>query len=288
MLCGCSEDRHRRDNKGNNGIAVKDDLGYTLRFEKKPVRVISLAPSITEMIYALGTDKSLIGNTLFCTYPADAEKKVKVGDLLTVDYEKILALKPDLILISVEGNARETYEKLKQYGFSVFVTNPRDFQGIKKTCRDLGQIFRSEAIADSSVRQWDERYNNITKKVKAAGRKTGMFLVSLNPIMLAGKNTFINELLTAAGVDNIAIDQPVNYPVFSREEILKRNPEYIITTGNASGDVSQIRSGYSEWRNVEAVRKNKIIMVDADMFLRPGPRFVMALEELYEKLNRGG
>ncbi|MGE5362651.1 MAG: ABC transporter substrate-binding protein [Bacteroidota bacterium] len=281
LYAGCSSKSHGPAEKA---FAITDDTGAVITFSGVPRKVISLAPSLTEMIFSLGAGDKLAGNTIYCTYPPEAKLKEKVGDLITVDYEKILSLKPDLILISVEGNVKDTYNRLKELGFKVMVSNPRNFEGIKKTYSQLGTVLDKKRSADSTIYSWDKRYALIRQKLQDQKRPSGMFIVGLNPLMLAGKNTFINEILTSAGINNIANDQPVNYPLFSREEILLRNPDYIITTGHASGDARQIRANYREWSTVSAVKNNNIILVDEDRFLRPGPRFIDALEELYGKL----
>jgi ABC-type Fe3+-hydroxamate transport system substrate-binding protein len=112
-----------------------------------------------------------------------------------------------------------------------------------------------------------------------------MFLIGLNPIMLAGKNTFINGLMTADGLINIAGDSPLNYPIYSREEILKKNPDYILMTGTFDNDSKKLAEAYKEWKYLEAVKKGNIIILNPDLYLRPGPRFIDALENLFRKIH---
>jgi iron complex transport system substrate-binding protein len=266
-------------------ITIKDDLNNVISLTSIPHRVISLAPSMTEMIYAVGAGEQLIGNTLYCNYPEEAKIVTKVGDMISIDYEKILSLKPDLIFITVEGNVKNGYEKLTRLGFKVFVSNPRNYSGIKKTFKDLGKIFGMEDKANQTIKNWDERYNKITDEVKKYPAKSAMFIIGLNPVILAGKNTFINELLTSAGLTNIASDSPLNYPIFSREEIIKRNPDYIITTGMSSEENKEQISIYREWKTLKAIQKKCVLIVNPDLYLRPGPRFIDALEDLFKKLH---
>ncbi|MEI7811598.1 MAG: cobalamin-binding protein [Ignavibacteria bacterium] len=266
-------------------ISVTDDLNEKISFSKTPQRVISLAPNLTEMIYALAAGNKLVGNTLYCNYPSEAKSVTKTGDMITLDYERILALKPDLILITVEGNAKDSYKRLRDLDLKVFVSNPRDFSGIKKTFSDLGSIFRMKTVSDSIIKGWDDRYNKIITEIHGYKKGKGMFLVALSPVMIAGKNTFINELITSAGIENIASDSKLNYPIFNREEILKRNPDYIITTDESKDIKDKLLKNYPEWRTLNAVRNDKIITGDPDLFLRPGPRFISAVEYLFNKLN---
>jgi iron complex transport system substrate-binding protein len=266
-------------------IVIKDDLNVTVTLPSVPGRVISLAPNMTEMIFAIGEGKKLIGNTIYCNYPEAAKKITKVGDMLSIDYEKILSLKPDLIFLTVEGNAKDSYEKLLKLGFKVFVSNPRNFDGIKKTFSDLGKIFGRQTQAKNIIEDWDKRYNIITEEVKKYPPKTAMFLIGLSPIMLAGKNTFINGLMSSDGLINIAGDSPFNYPIYSREEIMKKNPDYILMTGTSNKDSNKLTQAYKEWKFLKAIKNGNVIVVYPDLYLRPGPRFIDALENLFRKIH---
>lgn len=112
-----------------------------------------------------------------------------------------------------------------------------------------------------------------------------MFLISLNPLMLAGKNTFINEYIDLCGFKNIADDIKMSYPVFNREEVLKRNPDYIVYANSGAMAIDKIANAYPEWKNIKAVKNKNIVLVNADEYLRPGPRFVPALEDFFKKLE---
>lgn len=269
----------------NLPINVTDDLGVIFQSNNAPQRIISLAPNLTEIIYELNLDSLLIGNTKYCNYPEQAKQIEKVGDLLTVDYEKIIQFKPDLIFITTEGNSKESYEKLQRLGFKVFVSNPRNFDGIKKTVVDISKIFAKENIAQNKIAIWDKRIEIIEAESSNFKLQKGMFLISLKPVMLAGNNTFVNEFLKIVGIKNIAFESQANYPVFSREEILKRNPQIIIHTifnNNADAEISQ---NYPEWKKIDAIKNHKIIYVDPDLFFRPGPRYSIAVEKLWNKLK---
>ncbi len=283
LFVGCTKDIP--EEKSKSIINVVDDLGITYQSEITPKRIISLAPNLTEMIYELGIDSILIGNTTYCNYPKDTINKEKIGDLLTVDYEKIIELKPDLIFITVEGNAKESYDKLRKLGFKLFVSNPRNFAGIKKTVRDISKIFRIENIANNKIKLWDEVIEKVKSEALHQKKHNGMFLVSLKPVMLAGGNTFVNEFLKIVGIENIASDSKVSYPLFSREEILTRNPEIIIHAISKDGIEREISNNYPEWKKIDAVKNQNIIKVDPDLFFRPGPRYPMATRDLWNKIK---
>lgn len=273
------------EEKSRKYFSIKDDLGNEITFEKTPRRIITLAPNLTEMIYDLKLEKYLVGNTLFCNYPEDAKKIEKVGDMLTFDFEKIVNLKPDLIFITVEGNTKETYDKFRELGLNIFVSNPRNIQGIKKTYLDISKIFGVELEAKSRIAKWDSITNTISFVAKNYELKSAMFPVELKPIMLAGQNTFINEYLEICGLKNIASDVSFNYPIFNREEILKHNPDYIIIPSDGSMTLEKILEIYPEWKNLKAIRNKNLIFVNRDLFSRPGPRFTEALKELFTRLH---
>ncbi len=269
----------------HNGFTLKDDLGTKHSFKEVPQRIITLAPNLTEMIYDLGFEEKLIGNTLYCDYPEAAKKIEKVGNLLTVNFEKIVTLKPDLVLITVEGNTKETYDKFHQLGIKIFVSNPRNYEGIKKTYSDLGKLFQIGEMANRKIAKWDSTIARISSLAKSYNQKSAMFVIDLKPLILAGKNTFLNEVLQICGLKNIAEDSHVNYPMFSREEILKRDPDYIIYPTGGDDNISNIKNAYPEWIQVKAVKNKNVFFVDWNLFSRPGPRFTEAVNDLFTRLH---
>ncbi len=264
---------------------VIDDLGNKVTFNSVPLRVIALAPNLTEMIYELEVEDYLVGNTLYCNYPSAAKEITKVGDMLTFDYEKIISLKPDLLFITVEGNTKATYDKFTELGLKIFVSNPRNFEGIKKTFLDMGNIFKMEKATEEKVVEWTSIVDNIKKEGKKYPAETIMFLIEVNPIMLAGSNTFLNEYIELCGMKNIAENSTLNYPIYSREEILKRDPDFIAYPTGDKKDIKYIIEIYPEWKELKAVKNNQVLFLDWDLFSRPGPRFAQALKEMFIRLH---
>jgi len=281
-ICGCSE----RKEFVQTAKSITDDLGNVISIDRIPTRVVTLAPNLTEIIYFLQQEDHLVGNTLYCNYPPPAQRIEKVGDILTFNYEKILTLKPDIIFITVEGNTKETYDKFKELGLKLFVSNPRSFVGIKKTITDFGKIFSIEKETQRKIAEWDSIVTNIKNNSPNKMKPTAMFAIELKPIMLAGKNTFINEYLEFCGLKNIAEDSPMNYPVFNREEILKRNPDYIIIPTGDNETIRDIKNLYPEWKNLKAIKNNNVLFVDRDLYSRPGSRFVEAVKDLFSRTHR--
>lgn len=259
---------------------IIDDLHKKIEINSVPSRIITLAPNLTELVFELGEGAKIIGNTNYCNYPDSAKKIEKVADLLSVNLEKITALNPDLIFITAEGNSKADYNKLISLGFKVFVSNPRNFTGIKKTLLDMGNIFNVYDKADSIVNSWNRRIDSVKKTHNQIVYKSVMFLISTNPIYSVGKNTFVHQILTLSGLSNITSDTDVNYPLLNREEILVRNPNYILLYETNNNDIAEILKAYPEWNTLSAVINNRVFFINADLFSRPGPRFVDAVENL--------
>lgn len=270
----------------NHTDSIIDDLGNSIAIDTIPGKIITLAPNLTEFIYELDLQKYLIGNTLYCSYPEEAGNITKVGDLLTIDLEKIVTLKPDMIFITVEGNTKDNFTRLKELGYTVFVSNPRDFEGIKKTTMDLAKIFGVKKSAETKIDLWQERIDEVYRKSKDGPPKKAMFLISLNPIILAGKNTFVNGFLQVCNIENITGDVEINYPFFNREDILERNPGIIIHTQENINSKKDLLDAYPEWSSLDAVKNDRVYYVDPDLFHRPGPRYAEAAETLFNTLNR--
>lgn len=282
LFSSCAKNIEQKQSGASTFI---DDNGYEVAIDGIPQKVITLAPSLTEMIYELGVEKYLIGNTLYCDYPEEAKSVTKVGDMLKTDYERILELSPDLIFVSIEGNSKETYDRLKEFGFNIFISNPRDFEGIKKSYRDLAKIFNVEEKAEEQIKDWNQEVEAVIEKAAKFEDINAMFLISADPLMVAGENTFINKFLKMCNIKNIAENLVSNYPILSREEVLQRNPEYIFVSADHGLSTLNIKNLYPEWANIKAVQQNKIVIIDPNLYFRPGPRFPLALSKLFNTVE---
>ncbi len=270
---GCQQ----KSNKSGS-IVFTDDLGNKVELNHHPEKVISTAPNLTEIIFSIGAGELIVGRTQFCNYPTEVEQIQIIGDMLRLNYEKIVELKPDLIFLTVEGNTKESYDKLKSLGLNVYVTNPRDLKGIIHSIKTISEILNRKENGDSLIQQINFRLNEIKKK--NFDRKSAIFVVSLNPLIIAGKNTFINEILESVNLFNIAPESISNYPILSREEVIIKNPDFIILPESKNLSKQYLLKIFPEWKRLSAIKKNQIIFVEPDLFFRPGPRFIQAIEFL--------
>ena len=279
LILSCSKETK----KENLAFFIEDDLGNRLEFSQSPAKVISLAPNLTEIIFALNCGDKLIGSTIYCNYPEDAAKTEKVGDLINVNLEKIYSLKPDIVFMTVEGNSKAAYENLSRLNIKVFVSNPRNFDGIVKTIRNIGKILNCEKNSLILSNKINAIRDSLKEVNSNSTKKNALFLISLNPLIAAGKNTFINEIISLAYFENIIKEENSNYPLLSREEVFTLNPDFIIMPKEFAEEKKLLLNYYPEWKNLKAYKDNNLIFVEQDIYFRPGPRAILAALDLREK-----
>ncbi len=260
-------------------ITVTDDFGRNVTITKEPERIVSTAPSNTEILFALGLENKTVGVTEYCNYPTGALKKEKIGGFSTVNIEKIISLKPDLVVASGKtGN--ENIGMLENFGVSVVVLDPTNIEGILKDIELVGEITGTNENASKLVADMEERINAI----KPPGEKLRVvYVVWHDPLMGAGKETFADDLIKKAGGINIA--NFTGYKVISLESVISENPDIIITSVG-HGDAKNMTYGFilnePGLRIVNAVKNGKIYGIDADLTGRGAPRIVDALEQFSE------
>lgn len=250
-------------------------------------RIISLAPALTEILFGLGLEDNITAVTTLCNYPPEALKKDKIGTFSQPNIEKILMLKPGIVFAT--GLEQAPYaEKLKNLGLHVYVSDPATMEELFASIEAIGALTYREEEARMMVRRMRTEIDKVQERVKQVPpeRRPRVFIEVWNkPLLTAGRNSFVDELISLAGGVNIAHDVLRPYISFSPEEVIKRNPEYIIL-GYMNGEPAE---GFIEerlgWENVDAV-KNKRIYGDiaSDLLLRPGPRLIDGLKAIHQRL----
>ena len=264
-----------------------DDLQHHVTIHKPVHRIVSLAPSITESIYAIGADSLLVGVTDYCDFPPQARQKPKVGGMTNPDIERIVSLKPDCVFMSVEGNLRNDYDKLEQTGVPVFAMNPRTTGDVLRSIASLGDICDRSASAGNLNERLRHRQDSIVAYTALSLHKPRIYLfVSLKPLMVAGKNTFVNELIEQSGGTNAGTEGVGSYPIMSRETILKEQPDCMIFTSDIAVEKKTLLKQFPEWINLKAVRENKLYSIDGSIISRPGPRVIDGLEALTRLIHQ--
>lgn len=273
-----------------------DDLGRKVELPKTPERIISLAPSITEILFYLGLGNKVTAVTDYCDYPEEARHKRKIGWIISPDVEKIISLKPDIVFATAEGNRSDIVDTLERVHIRVYVLDPHTIEDVLREIISIGEITGREKPAKKRVNELSRRINTIKKKVNIKHKENERFpiknlrndkirvlyLISTEPIVSAGPGSFIHDIINSSGGVNILAQSPVRYPRVEMEEIVLRDPEVIIV----SADSSDIKKPWKKrWGSISAVKNDRIYTIDPDIISRPGPRIVEGIEFIYGKIH---
>lgn len=261
-----------------------DDLKRTVEIKEKPSRIVSLAPSITEILFALGLNKEVVGVTQFSNYPPATKGIKKVGSYIKLNIEVIVGLSPDLIIATADGNPRESVEKLEELGIPVFVIYPKKMVDIYRNLRAIGAITGKIIEAERLASSLEGRINAIANKVRNSPRPKVFLQLGTNPLYTAGKGTFMDQLIELAGGVNIVGGSLVRYPAYSMEEVLSRNPDFIFST-LMDGNNADIKVFWKKWDTLSAVKSGRIFSINPDLVNRPSPRIADGLEAIAKKIH---
>lgn len=260
---------------------VTDQLGRTVQIPDRPMRIVSLAPSVTEILFSLELSDRLVGVTQFSDYPAAARSLPKVGSYVHLNVEKIVALSPDLCIAVKEGNPVTAVNKLEAVDIPVYAVDPRNLEAVLQTIEELGRLLDVTDQATAIVNAMRARIDRVAQCIRGAPhRPTVFFQIGISPIVSVGTHTFLHELIIMAGGSNLAQGQ-IPYPRFSKEEVIVMRPEIMIITSMARQIVfEQVKHDWQQWREIPAVTNDRIYLVDSDVLDRPSPRLVDGLERL--------
>jgi iron complex transport system substrate-binding protein len=247
---------------------------------------VSLAPNITEIIFALGRKHLLKGVTTFSDFPVEAKKIYRVGSYVKLDLERIVSLNPDLCIAVKDGNPKAIIDRLESLGIPVYAVDPKSLDGLMHTIFEVGELLNAGNRAKTLVHNMRLRIQRIKLLVaKAESTPRVFWQIGISPIISAGPDTFINELITLAGGKNIAHGTSL-YPRFSREQVLSLAPDVFIITSMEKGMVfDKLKADWGLWPEMPAVRNNRIFLVDSNLFDRPTPRLVDGLEHLERRIH---
>jgi len=262
---------------------VTDDLGrdVVLR-ESLPVkRAISLAPSVTEMIFAAGAGDRLVGVTTYCNFPEAAKAIEKIGDTQTPNIERIIALKPDVVFVSTASQLEAFMQTLEQQSIAVYVTDPKGIDGVAENLRTLGTLFGTETTADRLADELKRRAAAVDEDANGTPRPKVFVQISNEPLFTIGKDAFLTEVVGRAGGDSVTKDVPTGFPKLSKETASAMAPEVLILS-----DSEDNREPNEVFRGSPAVKNGRVYRIDPDIISRPGPRLVDALEQIAGFLHK--
>jgi iron complex transport system substrate-binding protein len=260
---------------------VRDMLGRRVALPDGPLRVVSLAPSATEIVYALGLADRLAGVTDYCDFPADAKKKPKIGGFYTPNFEVILTLKPDLILAtSIEGGREETFRGIEALGVPVYVLRPVDFSAVLDSIDRVGRLLGADAAGARLSRAMREEADGIARALRGAPRPRVLYVLWGNPLIVPGRDTLITDLIQRAGGESVTGDEGAAYPRLSLEEAVARRPDLIVVAQHGETSVDRRLAEWQHLAVLPAVRHGRVHPIDGDLIHRPGPRIIDALRLL--------
>lgn len=267
-----------------DSICVTDHLSRQVCLSHAPQRVISLAPSLTESLFALNAGNVLVGRTARCNHPPEATAVPVVGEYMNPDLERLIALKPDLVLAPLAGTKGETLARLAALGIPVFVDDSKNLDDIRDVVSGLGVLLERETEAKKCIVQFDRVRLDVHKRIRALHRPSVLLAVGSSPLVAASGKSFLGSLILEAGGKNIVETERVPFPKFSIEEVLRKDPDFILVLDKECAK-DRCMEGWTRHRNLKAVRTGRIHVVDADLVARPSPRIGEALRQLAEILN---
>jgi iron complex transport system substrate-binding protein len=259
---------------------VKDQTGRSVNVPENPHRLVSLAPNLTEIVYALGLGENLVGDTDYCDFPPQAKNKPHVGTMVNPSLERIVALKPDLALGTPEANRRETADQLERLGIPLYGVTASSLAQTLASIEDLGNILGRAAEARSLVAQMQARIARVEKRIEGQPKPKVLFVVWYRPLITVGPSTFIADVIREAGGIPIGENLKGEWPRLTLEELLPQDPAVILLPKGESFSPSldELQS-LPGWKDLRAVKERRMYFV-SEAIERPGPRLVDALEEL--------
>jgi iron complex transport system substrate-binding protein len=270
------------------GKELTDEAGRRVQVPDSPRRIVSLAPSITECLFALGLNPEVVGVTQYSNYPSEAASKPKVGSYVHINLERVLALQPDLVLAIRDGNPRDQVERLARMVPAVFVMDPRSLEGLFRTLETLGEILQREEGAAAIVRGLKQRMERIQGLLAGRVRPRVFLQVGVNPLVTVGKGTLQDHLLALAGGENVAGSELMPYPILSLERVLEARPEVILVSSMVEKvDADRELQRWGRWKEIPAVAQGRVHVIEGDLIDRPSPRILDGLEAMAALIHPG-
>jgi iron complex transport system substrate-binding protein len=284
VVAGGACDTNSRGAPKSAAVEVTDHTQRVVSLSAPAQRIISLVPAVTDLILALGASDRLIARTDFDGDPRLA-KLPSTGNALSPSLEWIASLKPDLVIAWPDQAARAVVSRLGEMSIPVYAARTESIADVLRTTHDLGQLLGVKQQADSIATHVEQELQSIRSAVAGRPRVKVAYVLSLEPPMVAGPGTFIGELINIAGGENAFADVKTLWPQVNLEEMLKRAPAALVVGRERAGDPLPHMRELAGWRDLSAVRNGRVLVVDVDLFNRPGPTIPRAARVLAEFLH---
>jgi iron complex transport system substrate-binding protein len=264
-------------------LTLRDMLGRDVTLPGPPARIVSLVPSVTEVMYALGAEDRLVGRTDYCDFPPAAASKPSVGGMINPSLEHVVGLKPDLVVATDEGNREETIQQLRRLGVPVYLVHATRVSEMLQMIVHVGELTGRTAAVPALVVQITRRIEAVKTAVRPFAPPRVLYVLWPDPLIVPGRQAHLTEMIELAGGRSITADDGEAYPRFSLEAAVARAPEVIILADHAGGGSSAGKASPEKWKrltSVPAIKAGRIHSVDLGVLHRYGPRVADGLEIL--------
>src|SRR5260370_6781367 len=275
----------RENTASPSAIEVKDEMGRAVRIPQPARRIVSLAPSVTETLFALGVGDRIVGDTDFCDFPPEAKQKAHIGGPTNPNIEAIAALHPDLVVATREINRAQSVYSLERLGIAVYTTDPQSVEQVLTSTERLGELLGAAEAGHLLAANLRQRLGELDQRLARLPPKNVLMVVWLDPLMSVGRNTFMDDALRHAGAHSV-IDSPQSWPTIDLEEVVRLQPQYLIISNDNEREVQRVLAEFQRragWRQLEAVRNRRFIVL-SEALSHPSPRLVDGIEQLARAL----
>lgn len=263
---------------------ITDDAGRQVSLPVPVNRVISLAPNLTEIVFAIGAGNRLVGRTSYCDFPAEAKAVAEVGDTSHPSLERVIALQPQVVLVSTASQLEVFTQQLQSQNIVVFVTDPHDLEGVFRTIEQVGRILGHTQQAELLIQKLRDRTRAVEEAVKDKPPVRVFYQVAAEPLYTIGRDAFVTDLISRAGGKSVTADVPGAWLKYSNESALAARPEAIILP--TGGSMGAANSAVTEaLRQSPAALEGRVYKINDDHLARPGPRLVDGLEAMARALH---
>lgn len=272
-------------NTTNVDIHVTDDAGNKVVLQKPAQRIVSLAPHITELLFAAGGGARIVGAVRYSDYPTAAKRIPQIGDANQIDLERIITLKPDLLVVWQHGNPERQLAQLRKLGVPLFYSEPRKLNDIPDSVLRLGQLMNTNQQATKSATQLKQSLAQLTKTHKNHAPIKVFYQIWHQPLYTLSEQHIVNDAIRLCGGENVFAKLKTIAPSVSIEAVLLANPEAIFVTGTKE----QAKEELDFWKHyptLSAVQYANLLNLEGDLLSRPGPRMIAGTAQLCEKLEQ--
>jgi ABC-type Fe3+-hydroxamate transport system substrate-binding protein len=266
-------------------FTTRDMLGRDVTLAAPPRRIVSLVPSVTEILYALQAESLLAGVTDFCDFPPEARSRPKVGGMVAPSLEAIVALRPDLVIATNEGTREDTFTQLSRVGVPVYLVAAHHVADATSLMRRLGELTGREKAAGPLVAGLEQRIEVVKQAVRSRGRPRVLYVLWPEPLIVPGREAIVTELIQLAGGQSLTAADADAWPRYSLEAAVAKSPEVILLANHGAGTGAVSMEKWQRLASLPAVKAGRLLSVNGDLMHRYGPRFVDGLEQLARAIH---